>query len=63
VNGIRYLSIRQFTLGVLKTVDALRFAGADQHVIGSAAAIVGAAAVFLGFALLVVRRLKKMDVP
>jgi ABC-2 type transport system permease protein len=63
VNGIKYLSIRQFTLGILKTVDPSRFAGADQHVIGSPAAIVGSAVVFLGFALLVVRRLKKMDVP
>jgi ABC-2 type transport system permease protein len=63
VNGIKYLSIRQYSLGILKTVDASRFAGADQHVIGSPAAIVGSAVVFLAFALLVVRRLKRMDVP
>lgn len=63
VNGIKYLSIRQYTLGVLKTVDASRFAGPDQHVLGSRAAIVGSIVVFTGFVLLVVRRLRRMDVP
>jgi ABC-type transport system involved in multi-copper enzyme maturation permease subunit len=63
VNGIKYLSIRQYTLGIAKVVDASRFAGPDQHVLGAAAAIVGCAVVFLGFVTLVVRRLERMDVP
>jgi ABC-2 type transport system permease protein len=63
VNGIKYLSIRQYTLGIVKTVDAARFAGPDQDVIGSAPAIVGSIVVFALFTVLVVRRLKRMDVP
>jgi ABC-type transport system involved in multi-copper enzyme maturation permease subunit len=63
VNGIRYLSIRQYTLGTAKAIDGSRFAGPDQHVLGSAAAIVGALVVTVGFGLLVVRRLRRMDVP
>lgn len=63
VNGIKYLSIRQYTLGIVKAVDGSRFAGPDQHVLGSATAIVGSALVLAGFLLLVVRRLRRMDVP
>jgi ABC-2 type transport system permease protein len=63
VNGIKYLSIRQYTLGILKALDGSRFAGPDQHVLGSSAAIVGTVIVIAGFALLVVRRLRRMDVP
>lgn len=63
VNGIKYLSIRQYTLGIVKVIDAGRFADADQDVIGSAPAIVGTAVVFVGFTLLALRRLQRMDVP
>jgi ABC-2 type transport system permease protein len=63
VNGIKYLSIRQYTLGVVKAIDASRFAGPDQDVLGSAAAIVGVAIVTVGFVLLTIRRLRRMDVP
>jgi ABC-2 type transport system permease protein len=63
VNGIRYLSVRQYTLGIVKALDGSRFAGPDQHVLGATPAIVGALVVFVGFALLVVRRLRRMDVP
>ncbi len=63
VNGIKYLSIRQYTLGIAKVVDVSRFTGPDQHVLGAAAAIVGCAVVFVGFVALVVRRLERMDVP
>ena len=63
VNGIKYLSIRQYTLGIVKALDASRFAGPDQHVLGTAAALAGAAVVVGGFGLLVVRRLRRMDVP
>lgn len=63
VNGIKYLSIRQYTLGVAKAVDGRRFSGPDQHVLGSTAAIVASAIVIAGFAALIVRRLQHMDVP
>jgi ABC-2 type transport system permease protein len=63
VNGIKYLSIRQYALGIVKTVDGSRFAGADQHVLGSTGAIIGSALVVAGFTFLVVRRLHRMDVP
>jgi ABC-2 type transport system permease protein len=63
VNGIKYLSIRQYTLGIVKTLDASRFAGSDRHVLGSTAAIAGAVVVAIGFGLLVLRRLQRMDVP
>lgn len=63
VNGIKYLSIRQYTLGIVRAIDGSRFAGPDQHVLGSTFAIVASALVTAGFALLVVRRLRRMDVP
>ena len=50
MDGIKYLSIRQYTLGIVKAVDGTRFAGPDQHVLGSSAAIVASALVFVGFA-------------
>lgn len=63
VDGIKYLSIRQYTLGLVATVDGSRFTGPGQSVIGTAGAIVGAALVFSCFAPLAVRRIKTMDVP
>jgi ABC-2 type transport system permease protein len=63
VNGIRYLSIRQYTLGIVKELDGTRFAGPDQHVLGGAAAIVGSLVVVAGFGFLILRRLRRMDVP
>jgi ABC-2 type transport system permease protein len=63
VNGIRYLSIRQYTLGVVKALDGSRFAGPGQHVLGSAGALVGTLAVVAVFGSLTLRRLRRMDVP
>ena len=63
VNGIKYLSVRQYTLGILKTLDGSRFADPGRHVLGSTPAIVGAVVVTVGFGLLVLRRLRRMDVP
>jgi ABC-2 type transport system permease protein len=62
VSGIRYLSIRQYTLGVVTTVDPARFLGADETIVGSPMAIAGSAVVFGAFVLLAVRRLRRMDV-
>jgi ABC-2 type transport system permease protein len=61
VNGIKYLSIRQYTLGLVHALDAERFAG--RNLVGTGAAGVGAALVVAGFFVLAVRRLRTMDVP
>jgi ABC-type transport system involved in multi-copper enzyme maturation permease subunit len=63
VNGIKYLSVRQYTLGILKALDGARFADPGRHVLGSTAAIAGALVVTIGFGLLVLRRLRRMDIP
>jgi ABC-type transport system involved in multi-copper enzyme maturation permease subunit len=63
VNGIKYVSIRQYTLGWVKGIDASRFAGPDQDVLGLAGAVAGSVVVLAGFVLLAIRRLRRMDVP
>jgi ABC-2 type transport system permease protein len=62
VSGIRYLSIRQYTLGLVTTVDPSRFLGTDLTVVGTSTAIAGSAVVLGVFVLLAVRRLRRMDV-
>ena len=62
VSGIRYLSIRQYTLGVVAAVDPSRFVGAGETIVGSPMAIAGSAIVFGAFILLAMRRLRRMDV-
>lgn len=62
VSGIRYLSIRQYTLGVVAAVDPSRFLGSNETIVGSGMAIAGSAVVFGAFVLLAVRRLRRMDV-
>jgi ABC-2 type transport system permease protein len=63
VNGIKYLSIRQYTLGIVRALDGSRFADPGRHLLGSTSSIVGALVVTVGFGLLVLRRLRRMDVP
>lgn len=60
VEGVKYLSVRQYTLGIVQAIDGSRF---TDEVIGTTAAVVIAAVVFSLFALLTVRRLMRMDVP
>lgn len=62
VDGIKYLSVRQYTLGLVQALDEARFSGIDQDVVGPVGAVVGLLLVFCGFTLLAVRRLKRMDV-
>jgi ABC-2 type transport system permease protein len=62
VDGIKYLSIRQYTLGLVAAIDDRRFTGLDQDVVGAAAAVVGVAIVIGAFVPLAVRRLRTMDV-
>ena len=63
VSGIRFLSIREYTIGIVRVVDDSRFTGPDHEVLGTATAIGGIAIVFVVFTLLTVRRLQRMDVP
>ncbi len=63
VDGVRYLSIREYTIGLMKGIDPDRFSGAGQSTIEFPAAIGGAVIVFAVFFLLSVRRLRTMDVP
>ena len=61
VFGVRFLSIRHYALGLMHAVDPRRFAGMPH--LGTATVIVVCVAVFGGFLLLSVRRLRRMDVP
>lgn len=63
VDGLKYLSVRQYSLSIIHQLDPARFDGSSQTVIGPAAAAVGAGVVLVAFALLTVRRLRTMDVP
>ncbi len=62
LSGIRYLSIRGYTLGILNGLDEETFRSIDGRVIEFPAAVVGAALVTVAFTWLTVRRLQHMDV-
>ncbi len=61
VSGARMLSIRYHALGVMHAIDGRRFA--DMDLLPPVAAILVVIAVFTAFALLAIRRLRRMDVP
>lgn len=61
VSGVRMLSIRHYSIGLMHAIDARRFAGSD--VMSPMAAIIVSVVVFTGFVLLSIRRLRQMDVP
>jgi ABC-2 type transport system permease protein len=63
VDGLKYLSVRQYSLSIIRELDPTRFDGSSQTVIGIGAAVVGAGVVLVVFSLLTVRRLRRMDVP
>ncbi|PZC46156.1 MAG: ABC-2 type transport system permease protein [Chloroflexi bacterium] len=63
LTGVRYLSIRWWTLGILHGADSNAFPNFGQNNIELVAAIVGVAVVTGGFFYLTVRRLQRMDVP
>jgi len=63
LGGVRYLSVRGYTLAILHGIDEKSFEVLGQRVIEFPAGIVGAAAVTIVFFLLTVRRLRRMDVP
>ncbi len=62
LDGIRFLSIRRYTLALIDGLDSGRLASVDVS-LGVGAGAVGAAIVIAGFSLLAVRKLVRMDVP
>ncbi len=63
LEGIRYVSIRNYILAIMHELDKETFQALGGSVIEFPAAIVGAAAVSLVFLLLAIFRLRTMDVP
>ena len=63
LTGVRYLSVRGYTLSLLHGIDATNFEILEDRVIAFPAAIVGAVGVALVFFFLAQHRLRTMDVP
>ena len=61
VSGVRFLSIRHYSIGLMHGIDDRRFAEAENLSFG--VAIGAAVAVFAIFLFLSIRRLRRMDVP
>ena len=61
VSGVRLLSIRHYATALMHGIDPRRFA--EQNHLGLTAAIIVCVAVFGGFLMLSIRRLRRMDVP
>jgi ABC-2 type transport system permease protein len=62
LDGIRFLSVRRYTLALIGALDPDRLRTIELSLSGAAAAI-GPAVVIAGFSLLAVRKLARMDVP
>jgi ABC-2 type transport system permease protein len=62
-SGLRYVSIRQYALGVIHGLDAARLSDVANSGLGLAPAILGAAIVVVLFGWLTDRRLRLMDIP
>ena len=63
LTGVRYLSVRGYTLSLLHGIDAKNFEILEDRVIAFPAAIVGAVGIALVFFFLAQHRLRTMDVP
>jgi ABC-2 type transport system permease protein len=62
LDGIRFLSVRRYTLGLISALDDGRLQTIDLA-LGPTASVVGPAVVIAAFSLLAVRKLVRMDVP
>lgn len=62
LDGIRFLSIRQFTLALIRGLDGERLDTLDLS-LGAGAGAIGAAIVIVVFTALTVRKLVRVDVP
>jgi ABC-2 type transport system permease protein len=63
LGGVRYLSVRGYTLSIVHGIDGDVFRSLGPRVIEFPAALVGAGAVTVLFVWLTVRRLRRMDIP
>ena len=63
LEGVRYMSVRGYTLAIIHGIDDKSFATFEDTAIELPAAIVGAAAVTVVFFGLTVYQLRRMDVP
>lgn len=61
VSGVRLLSIRHYSIGLMHLMDGRRFATADPA--GDVVVIGASVLVLAGFVLLSIRTLRRMDVP
>lgn len=61
VSGVRMLSIRHYSIGLMHALDPRRFADGDH--LGTVAVSIVSVLVFGGFLVLSIRRLRQMDVP
>ena len=62
LDGVRYLSVRRYALGLVHGLDTSRLATIDVP-LGIGAAIAGVVVVLAGFTALAVRKLRRMDMP
>jgi ABC-2 type transport system permease protein len=62
LDGIRFLSVRRFTLATIHGLDEVRLATVDIN-LGATAGWIGVAVVLVGFSALMTRKLSRMDVP
>ncbi len=62
LDGIRFLSIRQFTLSLISGLDGERLDTLDLS-LGASTGVAGAAIVIVAFSVLTVRKLTRIDVP
>ncbi len=63
LEGIRYGSVRAYTISLMYGLDQETFAGFEGAIIGAWAAAAGTTLVIVGFVALMVLRLRRMDVP
>jgi hypothetical protein len=61
VTGARLLSVRYYAIALMHAMDPRRFAGNGN--VSATVAVIVATVVIAGFALLSIRRLRRMDVP
>lgn len=61
VSGVRLFSIRHYSVALMHLMDARRFA--STNTLGGWTSVGVSTAVFVGFLLLTVRRIRRMDVP
>ena len=62
-SGLRFISVRQYSLGAIRGLDEERLQHAGSAELALAPALIGAVVVVLFFGWLTERRLRLMDVP